>query len=101
VVLEHHAYLPAVGRDPAALYTPGVLIVDDDIAAGWPLDQCNQPQQRTFAGAGMPGHEHHLAFVDRQAETRDGFLPAGETLGHIVELNHRGFVSFSPEDSRA
>lgn len=61
--------------------------VDDDLATRGPLDQRDQSQQGGFAGAGMAGHKHHLAFFDDQAQSPEGIVPAGESLGYVFELN--------------
>jgi hypothetical protein len=51
MVLEDHADLPPVLRNPSAFHAPRILPINDDLATGRAFNQCDQPEQRTFAGA--------------------------------------------------
>src|SRR5690606_29114884 len=83
----HHADLPAVAGDAAARDAPGVLAVDDHLAAGRPVDQGDQPEQGALAGARVAGHEHHFPPLDRQAQVAQRFLAAGKALGDVLDTD--------------
>ena len=77
VILEHHADLAAERRHLATRDAGNVLAVDDELAAGGPLDQRDQLQQARFAGARMTGEEHDLA----AAISSDRSLSASRPFG--------------------
>ena len=82
--------------------TREILPVDEDLAAGRPIEAADQVQQRRLSGSGWADNRHHLATadVDRHAiERRDVAAGAGKLLGHISELNHGG-GPFSVPDGR-
>src|SRR3546814_5600071 len=68
MVLEHHAHVSPVQRDAPAAHLHQVALGEQHRAAAGPLGQMDQLEQGALAGAGMAGHEQHLARPD--VETR-------------------------------
>ena len=83
MVLEHHADLATISGNLPAGNKPGVLSVDNDLAAGRSLDQRDEAKQSTFTGTGMSGYEDHLALVHNQAQSSERIVSSGKSLGYV------------------
>ena len=81
VVLEHEA-------DIALLHglVRGVLVAEEDGAAGRPLEPGDQPQQRRLAGTGGPQKRDQLARLDVERDLVQR-RKALEFLAHVGDAN--------------
>ena len=94
MILEHHADFATVGRNFSARYLAGVAAIDNHLAAGGALYQGNQLEQGALAGAGMAGHEDHLAAFYVDAEVLQGFVATGVSFADILKTYHGISQSF-------
>ena len=76
VVLEHHAHVALVGRDPA-----DVVAVDLDGARGLDGEPRDHPQGRRLARAGRPEQRDELTLPDVEVHAVDG--------SHVAEVTSR------------
>ena len=98
VILKHHADLAAKLRNAARLDAGGVLIVDEDLAAGGALDQRDQFQNAAFARAGMAGQKCQLAVLDGERHARQRLAAVGIALVDLIEADHRRLSALVASD---
>src|SRR6185369_3645793 len=95
VVLEHHAYVAAVGRDAARAAAP-----NQDVAGVDLLVARDQPERRGLSASTGPEQRHELALLDLQREPVDrGDL--SEALDDVRELEAGHGLSIAVETRSA
>ena len=73
---------------PRGLMRGGVLIVDEDLAAGGAFDERDQLQNAALARARMAGQEGQFAGVDLEGHAGERLAAVGVALVNLVEADH-------------
>src|SRR5216684_1032528 len=88
VILKYHANASAKLGDAAGLYTCGILVVDEHLAAGRALDERDQFQDAALAGTGVARQKRQLAVIDLERHAGQGLAAGGVALVDLVETDH-------------
>src|SRR5712672_4546947 len=100
MILKYHANASAKLGDAAGLYTCGILVVDEHLAAGGALDERDQFQDTALAGPGVARQKRQFALIDLERHAGEGLAAVGVALVDLVETDHTG-VSSESDFSRA
>ncbi len=93
VVLKHDAQLTPKMRNATHGQAREVLVIDDELSPGRPLDHRDQFQQRALAGTRVTGQKDHFVPFDLESDALQRLVTIGIALVDLAEMDHAGYAA--------